>query len=108
MTDANSARADKGPADHQTQPRRAWRRSRRCPPGYLSVADLAERGPLSLSGFYVEIKEKRLPAGLWRGKLLVVAERDFEAWRESVVPHDPGPPANVTDRASVVAEVTYG
>jgi len=54
------------------------RRRRRLPPGYLTVSEAAENGPLSRGAIYRDIKTGHLPVGRWRGRI-VLDERDLEA-----------------------------
>src|SRR5690242_8502437 len=55
------------------------RRSRRSPNGFLTVDELAGRGPLGRSSLYAEVRAGRLRAHQWRGRL-VVAEADLAEW----------------------------
>ena len=68
-------------------PREHRRRVRRAPPGYLSIGALAAMTPVSRSALYNYVRDRKLPACKWRGRLIVseAAAREFFA----VTPLDP-------------------
>src|SRR3954465_13732038 len=47
------------------------RHVRRAPPGYLSIGTLAATTPVSRSALYNYIRDRKLPACKWRGRLIV-------------------------------------
>ena len=81
------------------------RRVRRTPPGYLSIGALAAMTPVSRSALYNYVRDRKLSACKWRGRLIVseAAAREFFA----VTPLDPDISVDAEPAAIVDAVAQY-
>ena len=72
------------------------RRTRRTPPGYLSVGALAVLTSTPRSTLYLQVRNRELSASLWRGRIVVPETAVAELL--AIRPLNPATPAASTGR----------